>query len=110
MLLGHTKFSLDHLFGLFKKAFHRSTVSMIFEISRQVEVSTTTGQNIPQLVRDMRGGLQVKFYQWTGTLGQFFCTIPNILTYHNFQASKGKRGVVELLIRQDLLQYAEKRW
>ena len=59
MLVGHTKFSPDRFFGLFKKAFCRST---IFEISRQVEVSTATGQSIPQLVRNMKGGLQVKFY------------------------------------------------
>ena len=62
MLVGHTKFSPDRFFGLFKKAFCRSTVSTIFEISQQVEVSTATGQSIPQLVRDMKGELQVKFY------------------------------------------------
>ena len=60
-------------------------------------MSTATGQNIPQLVRDMRGEIQVKFYQWTAFMGQFFFrTIQNILTYFNFQASVGQRGVIEL--------------
>lgn len=96
MLVGHTKFSPDRFFGLFKKAYRRSTVSTIFEISRQVELSTATGQNIPQLVRDNRDKIQVKFYQWTAFLGQFFRTIPNISTYHNFRASEGQRGDIEL--------------
>ena len=36
MLVGHTKFSPDHYFGLIKKVYRRSTVSTIFDISRQV--------------------------------------------------------------------------
>ena len=80
MIVGHTKFSPDRFFGLFKKAYRQSTVDAIFQIARLVEMSRTTDQNIPQLVRDIGGDIQVKFYQWTAFLGQFSRAIPNILS------------------------------
>ena len=55
MLSGHTKFSPDRFFGLFKKAFRRSSVSIITEVAAVVDLSTTTGQNRHQLVRSPDG-------------------------------------------------------
>ena len=55
MLVGHTKFSPDRFFGLFKKAFRRATVNTIFNIARRVSISAIDVQHTPQLVRDMDG-------------------------------------------------------
>ena len=96
MLVGHTKFSPDRFFGLFKKAYRRSSVSTVAEVAQVVEKSTHAEQNIPQLVRDERGGQQVTFYKWTAYLIQFFRAIPNILSYHKFRVSSAEPGVVYL--------------
>ena len=85
--MGHTKFSPDRYFGLFKKVFRRSSVSTLTEIATVAERATNSGQIVPQLVRDVTGKKLVTFYQWSVYLGQFFRTIPNITSYHNFKVS-----------------------
>jgi hypothetical protein len=87
MLVGHTKFSPDRYFGLFKKVFRRSSVSTLAEISAVADRATTSGQIVPQVIRDVAGKKLVTFYQWSAYLGQFFRTIPNITSYHNFKVS-----------------------
>ena len=47
MLVGHTKFSPDRFFGLFKKAFRQATVCTIFDIARTVSKSTSNWQHVP---------------------------------------------------------------
>ena len=94
--MGHTKFSPDRFFGLFKKVFRRSTVCTIFDIARTVTLSTNTNQHVPQLIKDIDGTHQVKFYQWSAHLGQYFKNIPNILSYHNFSVSEAQIGRVNL--------------
>lgn len=53
MLVGHTKFSPDRYFGLFKKAFRRSSISTLAEISAIAERATNSGQIVPQLIHDV---------------------------------------------------------
>ena len=89
MLVGHTKFPPDRFFGIFKKAFRPAIVGTIFDIARMVSKSTSNGQHVPQLIRDMNGSVQVRFYQWSAHFSKFFRNIPNILSYHNFFVSKG---------------------
>ena len=55
MLVGHTKFSPDRLFGLFKKVYRHSTVSTLTEIANLMEMSTYNHQNIPQVIRWIGG-------------------------------------------------------
>ena len=93
MLVGHTKFSPDRLFGSFKKAFRRSTVSTIDEIEQVVRMSTIHGY---QLIRDASGKLLVTYYRWTVFFTKFFKPIPNILNYHIFCVKSDKPGIVEL--------------
>ena len=52
MLVGHTKFSPDRFFGLFKKAYCRSSISTDAHKAKFTSV------------RD-HGGRQVFFYKWT---------------------------------------------
>lgn len=58
-----------------------STLNCInnLEIADVVKTSTSDGKNIPQLIKSPGGEVEVKFYQWTSFLGQFFRTIPKIL-------------------------------
>ena len=71
MLVGHTKFSPDQFFGVFKKAYRRSSISTVAEVAQVIEKSTHTKQNLPQLVRDQGGRQQVFFYKWTAYLSIF---------------------------------------
>ena len=87
MLVGHMKFSTDRYFGLFKKAFRRSSVSTLTEISAVAKRATSLGEIVPQLICDVARKKLVTFYQWSAYLGQFFRNIPNITSYHNFKVS-----------------------
>ena len=98
MLSGHTKFSPDRFFGLFKKAFRRSSVSTITEVAAVVDRSTTTGQNRHQLVRSPDASTLVNFYKWSAHL---FRPIPNITTYHNFRVNSSQPGTVFLRTYSD---------
>ena len=79
MIVGHTKFSPDRFFGMFKK-FRRSSVSTLTEVVSVAERSTTSGQLIPQLIRGTDGKLEKKFYKWTAFLSKFFHSIPIIIS------------------------------
>ena len=96
IIVGHTKFSPDRYFGMFKKLFRRSFVSTLTEIATVADKSTTSGQIVPQLIRDIDGTLLVKFYQWSAYLSKSFRNIPNILSYHRFSITIQNPGVVEL--------------
>ena len=50
LIAGHTKFAPDHSFGLIKKAFKVTYVSLLYEFVRLVETSSTSGLNKAQLV------------------------------------------------------------
>ena len=71
MLTGHTKFSPDHFFGLFKKLYMHSSVDTIQGIATLVKQSSLKGQNIPQLICDSNGHHMVHFYNWTSFLRHF---------------------------------------
>ena len=79
MLVGHTKFSPDRFFGLFKKAFRRATVCTIC-IARSFKIYNQWTACTPAY-RDMCGDVQVRF-QWSAHLGQFFRSIPNSIFLH----------------------------
>ena len=66
MLVGHTKFSTDRIFGLIKKTYRLSTISTINELERVVRRSSVE-QTIPQLIRDIFGVLQVTFLIFLST-------------------------------------------
>ena len=79
MLVGHTKFSLDLFFGLFKKAFRRATVCTVFDIAQTVLISTTNAQHIPQLLRDMDGIVQaVECPRFLGIFQTFSLTTTSL--------------------------------
>ena len=66
LVVGHTKFSPDWCFGLFKQAFRRSKVGCLDDIVRVVEKSATV--NHAQLVGTQDGEVIVPTYDWA----QFF--------------------------------------
>lgn len=85
MLTGHTKFSCDWCFGLFKRAFRKTKVDCLSDIADVV--SQSAKGNIPQLCGNEKGDVFVPFYDWTTFLKQFFRKVKQIKKYHHFSFS-----------------------
>ena len=66
LIVGHTKFSPDWCFGLFKQAFRRTKVGCLDDIARVVEDSAVV--NHAQLVGSQDSEVIVPTYDWA----QFF--------------------------------------
>lgn len=84
MVAGHTKFSPDGFFGLFKLKLRKSEVDNLDDLVDVVKNSTLGGYNQAQTVFNKNGDRVVHFYNWTEYLSDFFKTTPNILKYHHF--------------------------
>ena len=59
LVAGHTKFSPDWCFGLFKQHYRRSHISALSDIEEVHRSSTIGGINIPQLVGTEEGDIIV---------------------------------------------------
>jgi hypothetical protein len=84
MVAGHTKFTPDGFFGLFKLKLRHSKVDDIWDLVNVVKESTTGGYNIAQMVLNSDGQQEVFFYGWTEFLINYFNAIPQIKKQHHF--------------------------
>ncbi|CAH0403833.1 unnamed protein product [Chilo suppressalis] len=85
LLVGHTKFSPDRMFGLLKQKFSKSTVDTLHDIEECVANSTVSGKNKAICTNDyVNGIINVQWYEWNAFLSEFFTTIPGITQYHHF--------------------------
>ena len=84
LVAGYTKFAPDRCFGLLKKAYKFSCVSLLYEFARLVETSSSTRVNKAQLVGMHNGRVIVPVYDWISFLGQYFKKLPNITKFHHF--------------------------
>ena len=96
MVTGHTKFSPDGFFGLFKLKLRKAEVDNLDDLIQIVKDSTVGKYNLAQTVFDKEGKRIVFFYAWTEFLNNYFKTIPGILKQHHFVFSKDKIGSVEI--------------
>ena len=71
LITGHTKFAPDWCFGLLKQKFRRESVSSLAELSQTVMKSTRDEVNVPQLVGDESGNVQVPTYDQQAFLSPF---------------------------------------
>ena len=70
LIVGHTKFSPDWCFGLFKQRFRRTNVSCLNDIVRVVESSAEV--NHTQLVATQDNNVLVPTYNWSQFFEQHF--------------------------------------
>ena len=80
--VGHTKFSPDCGFGLFKQRFRKTDVGCLEDIARVVDESSV--MNVPQLVGTSSGEVIVQSFDWTGYLAPHFKVIKGIKRIHHF--------------------------
>lgn len=94
LLVGHTKFSPDWCFGLFKQLYRKTKVGSIHDIVEVVKRSATV--NHPQLVGEYDGTTHVKIYDW----GTFFdshtisTSLKGISKMHHFRFTADHPGCV----------------
>jgi len=93
MVAGHTKFSPDGFFGLFKLKLKNSEVDDLEDLVNVVE-SSTNGYNNAQTIYDENGERKVFFHNWAEYLKKNFKPLSNILSYHHFIFNQEEPGIV----------------
>lgn len=94
---GHTKFSCDWAFGLFKQKFRRSRAYTVEQVANIVQESTPiSGINKSVPISDERGlQLFIPFRKWTEYFEKLnFKRVTNVSTYYHFTFTNEKPGYV----------------
>lgn len=99
LVVGHTKFSPDFCFGLFKRLFKRTKVDCMADIAKVVEDSAAC--NSAQLVYTEDGTSIVPMRDWVSYLAPHFKRVANIKKFHHFHMSAVSPGVITLKTHAD---------
>ena len=99
MLVGHTKFSLDWCFGLFKQRYRRTFVSSLSDIANVV--NTSADVNVAQLVGTQCGEPVVITYDWATFLRGHFRTLPQLKKCHHFIFKSANPGEITKKVYSD---------
>ena len=99
MTVGHTKFSCDRWFGVFKKKVNRTPVHSIYDIGKVCDDSGKCNES--QLGSKHDGEVFVKCFYWAEHLSQYFKKVANITDYHHFKMSAEEPGVVTCSVEVD---------
>ena len=100
LVVGHTKFSPDWCFGLFKRQYRRTKVGSLKDIVRVANMSAEC--NFAQLVCQEDGTTIVPTYDWASFLAPHLKKLPAIKKFHHFRMSTSKPGVVFCKEHSDL--------
>ena len=90
--VGHTKFSPDWCFGLFKRQYRRTKIGSLNSIAQAVNNSAQC--NIAQLVSNEDGSTIVPTYDWTDFFASHMKKISGIKKYHHFRLSSSSPGSI----------------
>ena len=99
MLVGHTKFSPDWCFGLFKQRYWRTFVSSLSDIANVV--NTSADVNVAHLVGTQYGEPVVITYDWATFLRGHFHTLPQLKKYHHFIFKSANPGEITVKVYSD---------
>ncbi|XP_052771181.1 uncharacterized protein LOC128210867 [Mya arenaria] len=94
MLAGHTKFSCDWHFGVWKNRMRHMDAETVEEVASTEAMSSRNGHNIPHIVDG--NSKQVSFYDWSTFFKGIFKPLKNISKYHSFEVSSNEPGVLRL--------------
>ena len=93
LLTGHTKFSPDRFFGVFKSKYARTNIDTFEDLINCVVASSPSGHNKAISAKN------VTWYQWDMYLRKFFKRLPNITTFHHFNICA--KGIVKAKLFAD---------
>ena len=85
MVVGHTEFTPDSCFRLFKQRFRRTHVQCLDDISRTVDTSATVSH--VKLVGNEQGQVFVPTYNWLSFFAPHIKKVSSIKQYHQFHFS-----------------------
>jgi len=97
MVKGHTKFSPDGYFGLFKIQYQKKNIDWIGDVVECVrEASSNSIIPLPYGLSLKRKKPLFHFYDWKSFLSKFFKDIPEITRYNYFSFSNKNLGKLKL--------------
>ena len=92
LVVGHTKFSPDWCFGLFKRLYKRMKVGSLKGVA---EVANKSAEcNFAQLVSSEDGTTIVPTYDWTSFFVPHLRKLPGIKKIHHFRMSSSQPGFI----------------
>ena len=92
LVVGHTKFSPDWCFGLFKRLYKRTKVGSLKGVA---EVANKSAEcNFAQLVSSEDGTTIVPTYDWTSFFAPHLRKLPGIKKIHHFRMSSSQPGFI----------------
>lgn len=100
--VGHTKFSPDWCFGLFKRMYRKTKVGSLSSISECVNKSAQC--NFAQLVSREDGSTIVQTCDWTDYFAPRMKKITGIKKYHHFRLSSASPGTIFVKERSDSVE------
>lgn len=92
LVVGHTKFSPDWCFGLFKRKFRRTKVGSLSHVAKCVVDSADC--NEAQLVSSEDGSSIVPIYNWTDYFAPHLKKVSGIKKAHHFRFTSSEPGAV----------------
>ena len=100
--VGHTKFSPDWCFGLFKRQYRRTKVGSLQNIAKVVNSSAEC--NVAQLVSREDGTTIVPTMDWTDFFATKLKKIQGIKKFHHFRVTSSSPGHVFVKERSDTVE------
>ena len=97
--VGHTKFSPDWCFGLFKRQYRRTKIGSLRAITEVVNQSAEC--NFAQLVSREDGNTIVNTYDWTDSFASRMKKVTGIKKFHHFRVTSSSPGCVFVRERSD---------
>lgn len=96
MPVGHTKFSCDWAFGLFKNKFRTMYISSIQELIECAVQSTPTSKvNSAVSLGNEKGDIEIQVFDWLNFFKYFNCKkVPLITHYNHFTFDEDNKGKV----------------
>ena len=99
MITGHTKFSPDWCFGLWKKKYRRTKVSSLTELAEVVNTSASV--NFAELVGSELGQVLVPAYDWQSFFSENFIKLKGIKKLHHLRFTSNSPGCVFVKEKSD---------
>lgn len=103
MLPGHTKFSPDSAFGLYKLCYRKNKVDSLYEAIDCCKKAAKKSKLIPHIYGKHLGleELRIDFRNWSNFFRKHFKEIPNITGISTFYFTAEKPGIVQIKHSQE---------
>jgi len=99
MITGHTKFSPDWCFGLWKKKYRRTKIGSLSDLAHLVDTSAKV--NFAEVTGREDGEVLVHAFDWQSFFSQYFLKLKGIKKLHHIRFSSDSPGCIFTRERAD---------